>query len=48
MTGSTLLMVACRPESLSDLGRLVQVIGQFLGLSLFSLGGGNTDRKSVV
>lgn len=27
---------------LGDLGHLVQVIGTFLGLSLFSLGGGNT------
>jgi chromate transporter len=42
MTGSQLLTVACRPEALSDLGRLVQVVSQFLGLSLFSLGGGNT------
>jgi len=33
---------ACTPASLSDLSRLLQVIGQFLSLSLFSLGGGNT------
>jgi chromate transporter len=33
---------ACIPASISDLGRLLQVIGQFLSLSLFSLGGGNT------
>ncbi|MCT0198862.1 chromate transporter [Synechococcus sp. CS-1325] len=32
----------CTPASLSDLGRLAQVIWTFLSLSLFSLGGGNT------
>jgi chromate transporter len=32
----------CAPMRLGDLGHLVQVIGTFLGLSLFSLGGGNT------
>ena len=32
----------CTPVSLSDLGRLAQVIWTFLPLSLFSLGGGNT------
>ncbi|QPN61310.1 chromate transporter [Synechococcus sp. CBW1002] len=33
---------ACTPASLSDLGSLLRVIGEFLSLSLFSLGGGNT------
>jgi chromate transporter len=42
MTSVLLLEAACRPDSLSNLGRLLQVIGRFLGLSLFSLGGGNT------
>jgi chromate transporter len=32
----------CEPARLSDLGTLLQVLGQFLSLSLFSLGGGNT------
>jgi chromate transporter len=32
----------CTPQSVTDLGHLLQVIGTFLGLSLFSLGGGNT------
>jgi len=32
----------CSPTSLTDLGHLLQVLGTFLGLSLFSLGGGNT------
>jgi len=32
----------CYPAHLSDLGNLVAVIGDFLSLSLFSLGGGNT------
>ncbi len=44
---SGLLLVAaqasdCVPVRLGDLGHLVQVLGTFLGLSLFSLGGGNT------
>ena len=33
---------ACHPTPLSDLGTLLQVLVQFLSLSLFSLGGGNT------
>ena len=37
-----LLAAACRPVHLGDLGNLAQVIWQFLSLSLFSLGGGNT------
>lgn len=37
-----LLAEACRPVDLGDLGNLAQVIWQFLSLSLFSLGGGNT------
>ena len=32
----------CTPMRLNDLGHLLQVMGTFLGLSLFSLGGGNT------
>ena len=32
----------CEPMRLNDLGHLLQVMGTFLGLSLFSLGGGNT------
>jgi chromate transporter len=32
----------CHPAQLSDLTHLVAVIGDFLSLSLFSLGGGNT------
>jgi chromate transporter len=45
---TTLLIAAatqasgCTPLRLGDLGHLVQVVGTFLGLSLFSLGGGNT------
>lgn len=33
---------ACDPVRLTDLGELLKVMGLFLGLSLFSLGGGNT------
>jgi chromate transporter len=33
---------SCDPTRLSDLGQLLQVMGTFLGLSLFSIGGGNT------
>lgn len=33
---------SCAPLRLNDLGHLLQVMGTFLGLSLFSLGGGNT------
>ncbi|MEA5392784.1 chromate transporter [Cyanobium gracile UHCC 0139] len=33
---------SCAPMRLNDLGHLLQVMGTFLGLSLFSLGGGNT------
>ena len=33
---------ACHRVRLSDLGNLAKVIGEFLSLSLFSLGGGNT------
>ena len=32
----------CHPAQLSDLGNLVAVLGDFLSLSLFSMGGGNT------
>ena len=32
----------CDPMRLNDLGHLLQVMGTFVGLSLFSLGGGNT------
>ena len=37
-----LLAAACKPMHLGDLGNLAKVIWQFLSLSLFSLGGGNT------
>jgi len=33
---------SCDPVRLSDLGQLLKVMGTFLGLSLFSIGGGNT------
>ena len=33
-----LAAAACTPARLSDLGTLLQVLGQFLSLSLFSLG----------
>jgi len=37
-----LLTEACHPVRWGDLGNLAQVLWQFLSLSLFSLGGGNT------
>lgn len=38
-----LLAAACTsPARLTDLGNLLRVLGEFLSLSLFSLGGGNT------
>ncbi|MCT0214722.1 chromate transporter [Synechococcus sp. CS-1330] len=42
MSGLLAAAVACEPARLSHLGTLVQVLWQFLSLSLFSLGGGNT------
>ncbi len=33
---------SCDPARLTDLGQLLKVMGTFLGLSLFSIGGGNT------
>jgi len=39
---SVLLAAACKPMHLGDLGNLAKLIWQFLSLSLFSLGGGNT------
>jgi chromate transporter len=33
---------SCEPTRLTDLGQLLKVMGTFLGLSLFSIGGGNT------
>lgn len=42
MTGLLASAAACEPARLSDLGTLLQVLGEFLSLSLFSLGGGNT------
>lgn len=42
MSGLLAAAVACEPARLSDLGTLAQVLWQFLSLSLFSLGGGNT------
>jgi chromate transporter len=37
-----LAATTCTPAPMSDLGHLLQVMGEFLSLSLFSLGGGNT------
>ncbi|MEY4799831.1 MAG: hypothetical protein RLZZ213_278 [Cyanobacteriota bacterium] len=42
MSGLLAAAVACEPARLSDLDTLAQVLWQFLSLSLFSLGGGNT------
>ncbi len=42
MSWSLAAAAACEPAHLSDLGTLLQVLWQFLSLSLFSLGGGNT------
>ena len=42
MSGLLAAALACEPARLSDLGTLAQVLWQFLSLSLFSLGGGNT------
>jgi chromate transporter len=39
---STASAASCAPMRLNDLGHLLQVMGTFMGLSLFSLGGGNT------
>jgi chromate transporter len=39
---TAVLASACDPARLTDLGQLLKVIGTFLGLSLFSVGGGNT------
>lgn len=40
--GLVTLVGSCDPQSLSNLGQLLKVMGTFLGLSLFSIGGGNT------
>ena len=42
MTDALLLVSACTPKSLGDWTNLLAVIRDFLSLSLFSLGGGNT------
>ena len=42
MTPLLATSVGCTPARLSDLGTLLQVLWEFLSLSLFSLGGGNT------
>jgi chromate transporter len=43
MTAATwLVATTCTLAPMSNLGHLLQVIGEFLSLSLFSLGGGNT------
>jgi chromate transporter len=42
MSGLLASAVVCEPAHLSDLGTLLQVLWEFLSLSLFSLGGGNT------
>lgn len=40
--GQPAVVAICQPQHLSHLGELWQVFSTFLGLSLFSLGGGNT------
>ncbi|MCX5942750.1 MAG: chromate transporter [Cyanobacteria bacterium] len=42
MTVDLLLVTACTPKSLGDWANVLAVIRDFLSLSLFSLGGGNT------
>ena len=42
MTAALLLVSECTPKSLGDWANLLAVIRDFLSLSLFSLGGGNT------
>jgi chromate transporter len=42
LIGAVSAATTCTPMRLNDLGHLLQVMGTFLGLSLFSLGGGNT------
>ena len=42
MTDALLLVSTCTPKSLGDWANLLAVIRDFLSLSLFSLGGGNT------
>ena len=42
MSGLLASAAVCEPAHLSDLGTLLQVLWEFLSLSLFSLGGGNT------
>ena len=42
MTAALMLVSACTPKSLGDWVNLLAVIRDFLSLSLFSLGGGNT------
>ncbi|MFM7169443.1 MAG: chromate transporter [Cyanobium sp.] len=42
MAAASTAAISCEPARLSDLGQLLKVMGTFLGLSLFSIGGGNT------
>ncbi|MEB3325629.1 MAG: chromate transporter [Cyanobacteriota bacterium] len=42
MAAATVAVSSCEPARLTDLGQLLKVMGTFLGLSLFSIGGGNT------
>jgi len=42
VAAATVAVSSCEPARLTDLGQLLKVMGTFLGLSLFSIGGGNT------
>jgi len=42
VVAANLAVSSCEPARLTDLGQLLKVMGTFLGLSLFSIGGGNT------
>lgn len=42
VAAATVAVNSCEPARLTDLGQLLKVMGTFLGLSLFSIGGGNT------
>lgn len=42
LEAANVAMSSCEPARLTDLGQLLKVMATFLGLSLFSIGGGNT------
>jgi chromate transporter len=42
LTAATTAAGSCEPTRLTDLGQVLKVMGTFLGLSLFSICGGNT------